>query len=536
MNISSFSTEIQGCIKQMFKIREQTGEPGYEMCQMLLEYAAEENSEELFGLGYYYFAEHYMYQSDAEKVLYCLTEGTKYFRRAGMYDYLAKAYNLMGAVAETQNNRVVALDYYYSCIQCAEEYGYIYEKAMAESNIANILFYMKQYREALNMNQSSVRHFKKAEWTSYSNWNIALSWARSGQCHLELQEPEKAMDTYRRIVELSERHKECRYPELNITILYACCCYALGRETSEGVEKILRYMDKEISLIENADSIMDMARLLGRLGDYDKMCRFLRLLKRKGLEEHLALLLEIYPHWNRCLLAAGRMPDYIKYAKLYFQLYEGYQNENHRAAVRIVELRDRLRNIEKEQDRILAYHQELQLIAQQDPMTGLANRTYLDEYLVHRFEEAYKNKTLLGVELLDIDYFKKYNDTYGHLEGDRCIEAVAAILKEMSSEHIFCARYGGDEFMVIYTGMEEKEIAETARGIQHQVRMLRIPHKASLCGEFVTVSQGIFCHVPSAGNKEWDFNSMADITLYEVKRAGRNHFKVCTEFHDLGAL
>ena len=533
MDFGSFSPKIQECIDVMAQQRIRLGDPGYDNCQRLLKYAAEEKSEILFGLGYYSFAEHYLRCSDADQVLYCLTEGIKYFRRAGMYEYLSGAYHMMGSVAETQNNRVVALDYYFTSLQYADTYDYPYGKALAESRIANIMFYMKQYGRALEMNDKSVEHFSQAPRSFHSSYNTVLGKTRTGMCYVKLEQPEKALEIYGEIHRWMEGGRDRRYPMLNIVIMAAYAYEAVGRYQAahECINKALHIIHKGISLIENADCVIDLAGLLSRMQSYGKQWSFMEELISSGIRNHLALMLELFPYRSECLYRTGRMQEYMESTRRYFALYQQYQRDNNRAAARVLELRDRLRSIEQEQERMLEYREKLEVSARQDAMTGLANRTYLEEMLVHRFEEAYHSQSLLGVELMDIDCFKQYNDTYGHLAGDGCLEKVAGVLRQVSGEHVFCARYGGDEFMIIYSGLSVQDISDTAERIQELVRRLAIPHRSSGFG-IVTVSQGIFCQVPEAGNKEWDFSSMADIALYEVKRAGRNHFRICTRYHE----
>ena len=199
-----------------------------------------------------------------------------------------------------------------------------------------------------------------------------------------------------------------------------------------------------------------------------------------------------------------------------------------------MELQDRLRSIEKEQEKMRASNRELEALALYDSMTNLANRTLLNEYISRQFEEAKQAEKLYGMEILDIDYFKQYNDFYGHLEGDRCIEEVAAVLKEAESDRVFCGRYGGDEFVVLYSDMTMEEIEKTVKEIQEKIRGRAIPHEKSACGEIVSVSQGVFVRVPQEENREWDFNAAADTALYHAKRQGRNCYRIETEFHKKG--
>lgn len=164
---------------------------------------------------------------------------------------------------------------------------------------------------------------------------------------------------------------------------------------------------------------------------------------------------------------------------------------------------------------------ELEALTLYDSLTNLANRTLLNECVSKKFEEEKQAEKLYGVEILDIDYFKQYNDFYGHLEGNRCIEEVAAVLKEAESDRVFCGRYGGDEFVVLYSDMTLEEIEKTVKQIQEKIRSRAIPHEKCACGEIVSVSQGVFVRVPQEENREWDFSAAADTFLWTGSSKGR---------------
>ena len=177
-----------------------------------------------------------------------------------------------------------------------------------------------------------------------------------------------------------------------------------------------------------------------------------------------------------------------------------------------------------------ASNRVLEDLAMHDELTGLANRTYLHEYLTGCFEHAYAEEKLLGVELMDIDFFKEYNDHYGHLMGDRCLKAIAGVLQKIQiSGQVFCARYGGDEFMIVYTGMTVEQIRRISEDILREVRMLKIPHECSRCSKYVSISQGVFARIPMENNREWDFTSRADELLYKAKNCGRDGICLSTE-------
>ena len=157
-----------------------------------------------------------------------------------------------------------------------------------------------------------------------------------------------------------------------------------------------------------------------------------------------------------------------------------------------------------------------------DALTGLANRYRMTDVFQQMMDECREEQKLLSVEILDIDYFKEYNDNYGHQAGDECICRVAELIRGMQSEQVFCARYGGDEFIILYKGLEEAQVLEQAQRLRENIMALSIEHAYSKALPIVTISQGICQSVPVEGNKSWDFLHIADEYLYKVKKSQRN--------------
>lgn len=164
--------------------------------------------------------------------------------------------------------------------------------------------------------------------------------------------------------------------------------------------------------------------------------------------------------------------------------------------------------------------------ARTDAMTGIPNRLCMNEFAKDAFKKCIKNNELFGVEIIDIDYFKEYNDNYGHTKGDECITAVAQVLNEISGRNSFVTRYGGDEFVIIYTGYGKSELKSIAKQIRQQIEERNLKHKHSPISDRVTISQGIAYGTPSEELLFVDFMNFADKALYESKRRGKNSAKV----------
>ncbi len=164
-----------------------------------------------------------------------------------------------------------------------------------------------------------------------------------------------------------------------------------------------------------------------------------------------------------------------------------------------------------------------QLNSNTDNLTGLANRRYLDEALDKEFYRLKRSGSVLSVVMLDVDYFKKFNDMYGHLAGDDCLRQIGATLKTIAGRAPdIVSRYGGEEFIVILPETESKGALTMAKQIQKAIKELAIPHSASEVAEYVTVSLGV-ATVSTTGLKSPEqVVSLADEAMYSAKKGGRN--------------
>lgn len=158
-----------------------------------------------------------------------------------------------------------------------------------------------------------------------------------------------------------------------------------------------------------------------------------------------------------------------------------------------------------------------------DGLTQIPNRRRFDEYLDQQWQAMASEQQTLAVILCDIDAFKIYNDTYGHLAGDTCLVQVAQALRRcLHHPSDLVARYGGEEFVAIlpHTSLAEAEVV--AQRIQQEVLGLRIPHQYSPTAPVVTISIGIACTVPRFHTSATTLVQLADEQLYQAKRLGRN--------------
>ncbi|KAB2864329.1 MAG: diguanylate cyclase [Exiguobacterium chiriqhucha] len=161
-----------------------------------------------------------------------------------------------------------------------------------------------------------------------------------------------------------------------------------------------------------------------------------------------------------------------------------------------------------------------------DALTGIWNRRAFDEKLERMWDEATDTGDVLALLLLDIDAFKTYNDTYGHLAGDACLERVANAIDKAVGEDGMTARYGGEEFSVLLRPRHARQPKEIAERIRQAVLKLNIVHEMYTPLRKVSVSIGVAEHAPTPSGDKTDLIEAADQALYQAKQSGRNRVSV----------
>jgi diguanylate cyclase (GGDEF)-like protein/PAS domain S-box-containing protein len=173
----------------------------------------------------------------------------------------------------------------------------------------------------------------------------------------------------------------------------------------------------------------------------------------------------------------------------------------------------------------------LKLIASMDGLTGIANRRHFDNTLDLEWRRAMRSAKPLSLIMIDIDFFKNYNDLHGHLTGDSCLQKIAHTIRDsLRRAGNFAARYGGEEFAVILPDTDAEGAHLFAESLREKVENLNIEHKDSKAGKNVTLSLGVSTTVPEKDSTQDKLISMADKALYKAKQRGRNRVvKVCEE-------
>ncbi|MGN5754579.1 GGDEF domain-containing protein [Acinetobacter calcoaceticus] len=183
--------------------------------------------------------------------------------------------------------------------------------------------------------------------------------------------------------------------------------------------------------------------------------------------------------------------------------------------------------IELNRIELMQQAQQLSLLSQQDALTGLANRRYLDETLDNEWRRALRHETPLTIMMVDIDYFKAYNDTLGHLKGDECLKEIAIAISSIAARSgDLVARYGGEEFLLLFPMTNSQQALIQVERLMNAIDKIAIKHPCSDVSPQVTISVGVATTIPRLNDSISAFVARADHALYKAKTNGRNQFKI----------
>ncbi|MDP3212059.1 sensor domain-containing diguanylate cyclase [Methylotenera sp.] len=175
------------------------------------------------------------------------------------------------------------------------------------------------------------------------------------------------------------------------------------------------------------------------------------------------------------------------------------------------------------EQKLIELQKQLEELSFKDGLTGVFNRRMFDSVMEVEWANAKRNRQPLSLIMLDIDYFKQYNDYYGHIQGDECLRRVANVLACVATRsRDFFARYGGEEFILVLPETDEAAAFKIAERCRNMIFKAQIPHEKSLVSQLLTISIGISTITPTRNDEAIKFIATVDKQLYVAKEKGRN--------------
>jgi diguanylate cyclase (GGDEF)-like protein len=193
----------------------------------------------------------------------------------------------------------------------------------------------------------------------------------------------------------------------------------------------------------------------------------------------------------------------------------------------IVKQREAEEELKRVNEKLVEANKKLEHLANYDVLTGVANRRNFMDTFEKEWKRSRRNKLPLSLIMIDVDFFKAYNDNYGHQAGDECLKNIAPLLQEvLTRPGDMAARYGGEEFVVILPETNLEGTTLIAEKMRKKVESAKIAHDLSTISDYVTISLGTATTIPSIRKKPDSLIAAADEALYKAKRNGRNRIEV----------
>ena len=523
MDIKKYDKNTQELIKECENLYASNNKLLLRQLRQLEGIAKEIEDNGLLGLVYFYYANWYYDYSQFEKFQNSLKQAIHSLLRSNDYELLARSYNFFGINAQINDAYDVAYTYYMNALQFTNEEESPSVTGIVIHNLANFYYEIGDYQIAKKYFHKALKLIKENKDDPLYHRNLIIACLSDGTNSLAMKDLAAAKKTHLIIKKELKNIDINKHRDVYISTLFFETRIALNSKDKTGADEKLKYIinslnEEAMSFVETND-VVDFCKFLISKNKLDAVGKIISIVSPLILQSDMThaqrLLTELKIDYYDKINDDKKLEEALRNRHNLLIAQKDEKEKIYKYSMSLISL---VADLQEERNAVRLENEHLQIQILMDDLTGIANRYALDQELSQAFERIYKTKETLGIEILDVDDFKNFNDTYGHQAGDFCLSKIGNILKNISKdEGIFCARYGGDEFVLIYEGKSDKEIKNIAKRIDFEVKEGINQINNIKINKQVTVSQGICNDIPRIKSKPWDFLKEADIALYSIK-------------------
>ena len=491
--------------------------------------------ERIVGMVYYYYAFCAMKNENQDLAWTYIIKALGYVQGEGTTQMLVKIYLLLGDIALYNGDQTSAIESYLSVLDLCEGENWVEEKVRALFHYGRIMMDYSHFEQAIEAYEKGL---KECSETIISRLGETIYLRTTGGliiCYWKLKKDDLA-EKY--LIQLERAQKIKRNgPEMDFEIK----CLQLIRSLKHDELDEASILEREILELlptwepERASktaTILSLKYLLLQQR-YFYINQFFEWVWKqedseviRGLKDWFAVIRFAY-----CLNSGDCTRLYDAGEEL-MSLGERDKVDRQNSFHRLSSMRVEIRRIEKMQIELSLMNENLLSDTLHDAMTGLPNRVYFADYAAQMVDRLRDSTIPLVVGIVDIDFFKCVNDTYGHVVGDESVIRIGKAIEEWAGTKFFCARYGGDEFVIIGEGLSVEEMEEMALQLKNKLREMEIRNSSSPIAPYITLSQGYFIHEVEQDLNIWNFLTVADNLMYQIKKTTKNDFQVSTAWNN----
>lgn len=516
--------EIDALKQELMNLLEVHDPRALQVIRKIRKIAIDTDDVSLLGYAYYRYA-YYYYFSDLNLKLFrkYLQLAIRVLLRSDDREFLGGAYNLVAYDAQDLGCYDVAYAFFMIAVQTCEQVEGIALPGLIEANAGRILIELGEYRQGRQQLGRAARRLRGFPSMHVYNYNMILTYAEMALASFLLGDRQGVERAIRHIeahdAKASEGERALSTTYYLLSHIYRELLNEEDKALAGSLGKLLNTWKKNPAS-ELSGLIFEIESLCGCLlarGLLEMAERLLQATQGLEKDENLSVAFRYHTLWIRFCECTGDAAKLRRYLRAQHEIRRKQKAETVRMRNYSMEFADMIENITEERDRAREENIALQRQANTDDLTGLPNRNAMNHSLSEMFRESQEKGIPFGIGVIDVDRFKQYNDAHGHRAGDECLRAVGRVLLSFASDsRLFCARFGGDEFVVGYLGIKEKEIRRIAEYMNKRVMAETARIERGAFGD-VQISQGIYSGMPEEGQKFWDFLALADQQLYKIK-------------------
>lgn len=484
-----------------------------ELCFTLNEKAKLENDRYALAFSYTYLADCYLAMRKNSKCILYLNRA-KALSEAMQYEkLLITIYNLYGMFCNSIYDEVTAMEYYLKTLDIAEKQQDYIHMASAYNNIATLFDIKHNYTQA-------IFYYKKCYETAAASgddtaYSRAVALTNLSCCayklklHGELQEKLQLFSS----IEQIKQSKALQLLQLYVISMYQHLCedYQSFYQTMDTIMEVQMQVDNKL-LVHQV--LINICEQLLDIQDQSYTKQFLQILDEINRNNDIKSKKELQKVVVRYCEEFESEETKLKAYRDFFHIIVSIEDLDMESYSAGLAAKMELHHTKAKQDDLEKENEHLEKLMNIDDLTEIGNRRCMDHDLGS--EEFYQAE-MAAVAMLDIDYFKQYNDIYGHQKGDKALIEVGRSLSKASSDQAGVYRYGGDEFAMIFLNLSEEEVRKSLEFVREDIIHKKIRHQGSMTGEYVTISYG-YAWTAQKGLCRNDLLKQADAALYEVKK------------------
>lgn len=434
-------------------------------------------------------------------------------------------YNLVGIIYTHIEDEQGALDYYFKGINLAKK---IQDYMMCGALLANIAFVYRKFgaydkasvalEKAYNMAKEAVQN------DAHIEFDDKFYYKQTAGIALQKKEPDVAFPLLQKVDACGEYTEDTE-----MMTLYAVY-YAQRNEKEKSrsyLNIVMDNMENESNEFERLSYYFDVIDVYMELQEFEKAQKVVQKAKSilRGMNIS-AKWVKLANYEVEISKALGDEKNLQKAYQLFYEKDTQFDENRKQAAIKRLKKRIELQSeIDKHAD-MEAAQAILITKSERDELTGIFNRRGIRKYLSGKYCYAQQQEKMFAVMIVDVDYFKEFNDTYGHLAGDDCLKQIAGTLTSALDDKGIVGRYGGDEFLVAVTDRKTEEITDIIINIRQKIKNLMLENVNSKISKYLTVTIGAVNAVPGKQTDILEYMHAADTALYEIKKDSKNGFYV----------